>query len=268
MALTRRAVFATAVLATALAASGIPYGIAAAQGASEPAGITFPSKDSLDITANLWAPHPVTAPFIVLFHQAGWSRAEYEDIAPKLVAMGFNCMAVDARAGGGVNGVRNETARRAKSAGRSTSYLDAEQDLEAALRYTRARYARGKLLGWGSSYSAALVLHLAGVRPGLMDGAIAFSPGEYFTTPPGRATFVTDAARRIGVPVFITSARSEQKDWAPIFAAIDKSFRRSYSPEREGRHGSSALWKSTNGQEGYWQAVRVFLNLNFPRATS
>lgn len=261
------ALTARALRLAALATCTVVCGRAMAQAPAEPIGITFPSKDSLDLSANLWAPHPVSAPFIVLFHQAGWSRAEYDEIAPKLVAMGFNCMAVDTRAGGGVNGIRNESARRAKAAGRGTGYLDAEQDLEAALRYARARYARGKLLGWGSSYSAALVLRLAGIHPGLMDGAIAFSPGEYFAAPPGRASYVADGARRIDIPVFITSARSERKDWRPIFAAIPKPLRRAYVPEREGRHGSSALWKSTNGQEGYWQGVRGFLNFHFPRTT-
>jgi dienelactone hydrolase len=263
MALTTRALLLPALLATAT----LPRP-ARAQASADPIGITFPSKDSLPITANVWLPHPVSAPFIVLFHQAGWSRAEYDEIAPRLVAMGFNCMAVDARAGDSVNGIRNETARRARAAGRGTDYLDAEQDLDAAIRYVRARYARGKVLGWGSSYSAALVLRLAGMRPGLLDGVLAFSPGEYFTDPPGGATYVREGARRVAVPVFITSARSERPDWRAIYGSIDKQFRRAYVPEREGRHGSSALWKSTDGQEGYWQAVRGFLNLNFPRRSS
>jgi alpha-beta hydrolase superfamily lysophospholipase len=244
-----------------------PPAAAQANFAPYPVVVTFPSKDSVLVTANLWTPRPSTAPFIVLFHQAGWSRGEYDEIAPKLVAMGFNCMAVDARAGGGVNGVRNETARRAMAAGRPAGYLDAEQDLEAALRFARSRYAQGKLLGWGSSYSAALILRVTGMHPGLVDGVLAFSPGEYFAEPPGSPTYVAEGARRIAVPAFITSARSERSDWLPLYAEIDKRHRRAYTPEREGRHGSSALWKSTNGQEGYWQAVRGFLNLNFPRPT-
>jgi len=38
-------------------------------------------------------------PVIVLFHQAGWSRGEYLEIAPKLNHLGFNCVAVDLRSG-------------------------------------------------------------------------------------------------------------------------------------------------------------------------
>lgn len=233
--------------------------------AQAPKTITFPAADSLPLTADVYAPLPPTAPFIVLFHQAGASRGEYRAIAPKLVAMGFNCMAVDQRSGDAVNGVRNQSAREAASRHQPVSMLSARQDLEAALRYARARYARGPVLAWGSSYSAALVLVIAGEDRGLVDGVLAFSPGEYFPVAPGRPTLVTDAARAIRVPVFITSARSEASDWRPIFAALTPSLRRAYVPEVEGRHGSGALWKDTPGQEGYWQAVRGFLNRRFPR---
>jgi alpha-beta hydrolase superfamily lysophospholipase len=240
--------------------------LAAPLAAQAPKTITFPSADSVPVTADLYAPLPSTAPFIVLFHQAGASRGEYREIAPKLVAMGFNCMAVDQRSGDAVNGVRNVTAREANDRHQPVSMLSARQDLESALRYARERYARGPLLAWGSSYSAALVLVVAGQNRGLVDGVLAFSPGEYFPVAPGRPTLVTEAARAIRVPVFITSARSEQNDWRSIFAALSPAVRRAYVPEAEGRHGSSALWKETPGQEGYWQAVRGFLNRRFPRA--
>jgi alpha-beta hydrolase superfamily lysophospholipase len=233
--------------------------------AQAPKTIRFPSTDSLPITADVYAPLPPSAPFIVLFHRAGASRGEYRQIAPRLVAMGFNCMAVDQRSGDAVNGVPNQTAREAKHSPQPVSMISARQDLEASLRYARAHYARGKLLAWGSSYSAALVLVVAGEDRGLVDGVLAFSPGEYFPVAPGRPTLVTDAARAIRVPVFITSARSEANDWQPIFAALAPSLRRAYVPDAEGRHGSGALWKEAPGQEGYWQAVRGFLNLRFPR---
>jgi dienelactone hydrolase len=233
--------------------------------AQSPRTVAFMAADSLPVTADLYAPLPPTSPFIVLFHQAGASRGEYREIAPRLVAMGFNCLAVDQRAGDSMNGEVNETARRAQAEGRQASMLAARQDLEAALRYARAQYAKGPLLAWGSSYSASLVLVVAGERKGLVDGVLAFSPGEYFPVSPGGPHMVTTAARSIKVPVFITAARSED-DWRPIYAAVAPALRRSYVPEAEGRHGSSALWKDTPGQEGYWQAVRGFLNLRFPRS--
>lgn len=251
-----------AVIRRALAAL---LGAAGPLAAQAPRTIVFPAPDSLPITADLYAPLAPTSPFIVLFHQAEASRGEYREIAPRLVAMGFNCMAVDQREGDGSNGVSNETAKRARAEGRPASMLDARQDLEAALRYARAHYAKGPLLAWGSSYSASLVLVVAGTRKGLVDGVVAFSPGEYFPVSPGGPRLVRDAARAITVPVFITAARSED-DWRPIYAAVPRGLRRSYVPEAEGRHGSRALWKDSPGQEGYWQAVRAFLNLHFPRS--
>lgn len=200
----------------------------------------------------------------MLFHQAGWSRGEYREIAPHLVAMGFNCLAVDQRSGDAVNGVVNQTAERARESGRGTGMSEAARDMEAALRYARARLARGPLLAWGSSYSAALVLWMAGRHPGIVDGVLAFSPGEYLAGSAG-ASSVLAAARWITVPVFITSARSEREDWRAIYDAIPSPRKRAYLPESEGRHGSSALWKSTPGHEGYWQAIRGFLNLQFSR---
>ncbi len=247
-----------AALAALLAAAG-PLA------AQAPRTIVFASADSLPITADLYAPLPPTAPFIVLFHQAEASRGEYREIAPRLVAMGFNCMAVDQRAGDAMNGVANETAKRAQAEARPASMLDARQDIEAALRYARERYAKGPVIAWGSSYSASLVLVVAGQRKGLADGVVAFSPGEYFPVSPGGPRLVRAAARAITVPVFITAARSED-DWRPIFAALPRGLRRSYVPESEGRHGSKALWKDAPGQEGYWQALRGFLNLHFPRS--
>jgi dienelactone hydrolase len=247
-----------AALAALLAAAGPLAG-------QTPRTITFRSADSLPITADLYAPLPPTSPFIVLFHQAEASRGEYREIAPKLVAMGFNCMAVDQRAGDATNGVPNETAKRAQAEGRPATMLDARQDIEASLRYAREHYAKGPLIAWGSSYSASLVLVVAGQRKGLADGVVAFSPGEYFPVSPGGPRLVRNAARAITVPVFITAARSED-DWRSIFAALPRALRRSYVPEAEGRHGSKALWKDVPGQEGYWQALRGFLNLHFPRS--
>ena len=50
---------------------------------------------------------PANAPVLVLFHQAGWSRGEYREIAPKLNELGYICLAIDQRSGKGVNGVAN-----------------------------------------------------------------------------------------------------------------------------------------------------------------
>ena len=110
------------------------FSLSATARAAEPESLSFLTADGLEISADLYRVSEDRATlFIVLFHQAGWSRGEYREIAPRLNALGFHCMAVDQRSGGGVNDVANETARRAAAEGLGTSYLDALPDL-AALR--------------------------------------------------------------------------------------------------------------------------------------
>ena len=228
--------------------------------AQSPQTINFPSSDGLLVTADVYIAFPDTAPFIILFHQAGFSRGEYREIAPKLNQLGFNCLAIDQRSGKEARGVINETARRAEKAGKSTSYLDALQDMLAAIDYAKTHYARGKLLIWGSSYSAALVLKIAGDHPGIADGVLAFAPGEYFTRLGKSANFITESARNITIPVFITSAKKEKKRWWSIYRAIPSRKKTYFLPETAGVHGSRALWSSTPESPHYWKAVKEFLS--------
>ena len=142
--------------------------------------ISFKSDDGVVITADLYMMHDKTKPFIVLFHQANWSRGEYLEIAPELNQLGYNCMAVDLRSGGSVNNVNNQTMQSAMSAMKETKYVNSIPDIAAAIQYADEYYAEGKLIIWGSSYSSSLVLHYAGSNPGNVDAVLSFSPGEYF----------------------------------------------------------------------------------------
>jgi len=227
--------------------------------------VSFPSADGLLITADVHAPYKNgEAPVVVLFHQAGWSRGEYTEIAPWLNTLGYNCMAVDQRSGGNIRGIDNETALRADKENRSTGYIDALPDIKAALTYARRHYGTNGVIAWGSSYSAALVLQLAGDTPGLVDAVLAFSPGEYFKRAGKSATWVQDAARYITVPVFITSSRKEADSWAAIFEGIGSDHKTSFIPATAGRHGSRALWKEYPDSESYRSAVQAFLEKYIP----
>ena len=226
--------------------------------------IVYPSKDGLSIIADTYITNEdKSTPFLVLFHQAGWSRGEYFEIAPELNKLGFNCMAVDLRSGAQVNGAKNETAKLADSEGKKVTYVDAVQDIEASLEYARKNYASGKLIAWGSSYSAALVLKVAGDNPGLVDGVISFAPGEYFAKLGKSQTWIQESAKNIKVPVFITSARDEKNRWSDIYDVIPSKNKTSYVPKTKGNHGSRALWKKFGDNQGYWDAVTPFLQSNF-----
>ncbi|MEN8207214.1 MAG: alpha/beta fold hydrolase [Pseudomonadota bacterium] len=227
--------------------------------------VTFPSEDDLLITVDIHAPYKnANTPVIVLFHQAGGSRGEYTGIAPWLNTLGYNCMAVDQRSGEYVRGIENETASRAAQENRPTGYISALPDIKAALTYARRHYGKDGVIAWGSSYSAALVLKVAGDSPGLVDGVLAFSPGEYFKRAGKSGTWIQTSAQNITVPVFITSSRNEADEWGAIFAAIESGNKTSFVPATDGRHGSRALWEKYPDSDAYRNAVQAFLVRYFP----
>src|SRR5688572_28521508 len=116
--------------------------------------VRFNAADGLEVTADLYhvSDH---LPVMVLCHQYAWSRGEFVEVAKRLNRLGFNCLAVDLRAGRQVNRVVNQTARTARMRGISTERLDARKDIEAAVAFASNRYGR-KVILLGSSYSATL----------------------------------------------------------------------------------------------------------------
>ncbi len=222
--------------------------------------VTFKSTDGVTITADVHMAHPDTVPFIILFHQAGWSRGEYLEISPTLNRLGFNCMAVDLRSGNLVNGVRNETYLDAQRKMKETKYTDTEKDLRAAVAFARETYAKGKVILWGSSYSASLVIRYAGENPESVDALLAFSPGEYFKNMGKPSDYIAQSAAKINCPVFITSARNEKNSWWNIYEAIPSESKTYFLPtETSGNHGSKALFVKFPDHKSYWEPVILFL---------
>ena len=116
--------------------------------------------------------------------------------------------------------------------------------------------SKAKIIIWGSSYSASLAIKLGGDNPTLINGVLAFSPGEYFDR---SKTYIRDSAKKVKCPVFITSASKEAKAWKNIFLAIPSQSKHSFLPKTKGNHGSRALWNEFNDSKDYWQAVNKFL---------
>ena len=224
--------------------------------------VQFASTDGLKMTADVYRPSGLATTVIVLFHQAGSSRGEYRDIAPELVKLGYMVLAPDQRAGESFGDVANETAQEAVMEGKNQSYTDAVPDLKAAVQYARKEMAAKRIAVWGSSYSASLVLVLAGQDKGFSDAVLSFSPGEYFKGNPG----VGAAAKTISVPTFITSAKKEIGGWQPIFDVIGAGVAKTgYQPSVAGVHGSSALLPVGDEKSApYWTAVKTFLKAHVP----
>src|SRR6516162_4757401 len=138
--------------------------------------ISFVASDRVQVFADYYSAGSKAKPLILLFHQAGSNRGEYATIAPMLVMLGFNALAIDQRSGGNAWMRTNETVRHL---GKSTDYGEALLDLEAALGWAKSSGETGSILVWGSSYSAALVFLLAAEHRADIKALLAFSPGEY-----------------------------------------------------------------------------------------
>lgn len=156
-----RLIAATGVVMTAV----VPVAAPAA-----PRQIRLMANDGIPIAGTF---HPAERPraTVLLFHQAGSGKGEYDTIAPRLAAIGFDALAIDQRVGGPMFG-RNETAAQVKG---QPNYVDAQRDLEAAFAWA-SRRGRPVVL-WDSSYSAALVFRVAAHHPGKVAALLAFSPG-------------------------------------------------------------------------------------------
>ena len=228
--------------------------------------ISITSKDGLVVVADTYIINLDTdTPMIVLFHQAGWSRGEYIDIAPKLNDMGFNCLAIDLRSGNKINGIVNQTAKSAREDKLQTRYIDSLPDMLSTLEFVNSNFPENQIIAWGSSYSAALVLHIAGKHSDLIDGVLAFSPGEYFTKQGKSNSWIQESASNINAPVFITSARNEKENWSAIYSSIYTSNKSAFIPETKGNHGSRALWEEFDDHEAYWNEVEKFLKQFFSK---
>ncbi|PKP23145.1 MAG: hypothetical protein CVU05_00660 [Bacteroidetes bacterium HGW-Bacteroidetes-21] len=214
--------------------------------------VTFKSADSLTIYANLYEIDE-NAPYILLFHQAGYSKGEYKASAIKLLKLGYNCLAVDLRSGEGVNFVQNETAKEAKEKGLPTDYLDAEQDIVAAIDYAYKISGKPVVL-FGSSYSASLCLKNARSND-KVKAVVAFSPGEYFQPKLILKDFLTGFDK----PVFVACSQREYTYMTDLLAGIPDNKKSVFKPQDgPGEHGSKALWKENPSSNEYWLALLLF----------
>lgn len=224
---------------------------------SPPTAVALTAADGVRIDGLLYRAAAPRAT-VLLFHQAGSSKGEYATIAPRLVAAGYDALAIDQRAGGTLFGPNATVARLGRSAG----YGEARRDLEAALAWGTRR-GRPVVL-WGSSYAAALVFEVAAAHPAQEAAVLAFSPGEYLTRP-GQ---VRAAAAKVRAPVYVTSAsgRAEVDAARAILAASPSHLKVQQVPTR-GVHGSSTLIEARNpaGAEANWASVRSFLRRVTPR---
>lgn len=216
--------------------------------------VKFLSSDGVTITADHYV-ISTQKPYIILLHQAGYSRGEYKEIAPKLANLGFNCLAVDLRSGGEVNFQKNLTAQDALSKGLPCSYLDSRPDIKSAIEYVASRTKKPIIL-WGSSYSASLAL-IEATENFKIKAVVAFSPGDYFNN---QFDF-KKSIQQTSVPVIALFSKSEYNSLVKQIDQIPSKYLISFKPSSgEGSHGSSALWEKNPNNQEYWMAITQFFS--------
>jgi pimeloyl-ACP methyl ester carboxylesterase len=215
--------------------------------------VAFEASDGLLVVADHYIVNK-TYPYILLFHQLESSRGEFREIAPKLNKLGYNCLAVDLRAGNEVNFVRNETAQNAASMRLSQRLADTKKDMIAAIDFVNSRNELPVIL-LGSTFSASLSLVLAKEREDVQ-AVGAFSPGEFFTG----TLNIKNLIQGLQKPVFIGSSKSELRFVTELANGIPEDFRHIIiSSSTEGVQGAKSLWETEKTHNENWLALMMFL---------
>ena len=231
--------------------AGMLLSLLSLQGTKEK--VSFHSEDGIEITADKYLVNEEYT-YILLFHQAGSSRGEFRDIAEKFLKLRYNCLAVDLRSGDNANFVNNETASRARGAGKSVNFLDAMEDMSAAIDYAYDLNSKEVIL-LGSSYSASLAL-LEGLNHPKVRAVIAFSPGEYF----GKDLRLEDSLKICSKPLFVAVTQREQPYVQQMLTAFSEDDYTLFQPDTLGVHGARALWDDNPTKDEYWLALLMFIN--------
>jgi dienelactone hydrolase len=218
--------------------------------------VSFYTSDSVFITADLYESEKETGKFALLLHQAGYSRGEFKEIAPRLIKLGYTCLAIDLRVGAEANFILNETAARETTKGAEHSQYSILLDIEAGLNYIKTLHKEPGILLFGSSFSASLAL-LRAAGGDDINAVVAFSPGEFFQP----EISLEQKLESIKIPVFIACPRGEFAFIEKLSSRIEDKYKTIFIPERgEGLHGAKTLWWESATRNEYWLALLFFLN--------
>lgn len=229
-------------------------GVLSASNVIRKSTVTFFSHaaDSLQVTADEYIILS-SNPYILLFHEQGSSRGEYQTIARKLCKMDYNCLAVDLRNGGSDNYVSNETAKRCREERCATGVGHVEQDILSAIEYAYSKSGQPVIL-FGSSANGSLAMKIAGDHE-YVRAVVALSPGEYFLP----VINIQDTITRIRKPLFVSSSLSEIPYVSQLVSGVDESYLTLFEPKLgEGSRGTASLAMENENNSEYWLALLLF----------
>jgi len=218
------------------------------------------TADSITVYGDVYEPaNTKRPPLILAFHQGGGdARGEYAPIVPRLVDEGFAVMTIDQRQGGDVFEGTNRTVAGLPE-GLEYGFCDAYPDLEAALAYARTQ-GFGRIIVWGSSYSAALAIRLAADHPEHVDRVVALSPAS---GDPMEGCQPVEPASRLTVPALMVRPEREASiDFVAADLAAYREMGHEVYVSPGGSHGSSVLVEARTGAPTteVWNRVLSFLN--------
>jgi len=217
--------------------------------------VRFKTSDNLQITADLYETESQSDKWMIMTHQAEFSRGEFKEAARRMIKLGYNCLAIDLRSGGEVNYVPNETAALAKELGFPQTFLDCEKDILAAIDYVYSRSKNAQLTLFGSSFSASLCLKIAKERSDIY-ALILFSPGEFFEP----KISMKQTANGLKIPIFAGCPKSEYSYVKELLSGVKSPKLVIFKPDRgEGLHGSKTLWWESSTRNEFWLSLLFFL---------
>ena len=197
--------------------------------------VYFYARDGLRVRSDLYLQNN-ELPFIILCHQDGSNRTEYYDIAPRLLNLNYNCLAIDLRTGGREGHTEN-----------------ALEDILAAVNFVHTFNPHPVIL-FGNSFSASLCMLAAVTNPNVK-AVVAFSPGEYFQP---RLSFGKEVVK-LDKPVFVSATQQDYDYLKNMLAGIAPEYITLFKPEKsKGTRGVKALDSSNGAYDEYWFALMMF----------
>ena len=214
--------------------------------------VSFFAADSLEITADEYIVAPDN-PYILLLHEQGSSRGEYNTIARRLCKLDYNCLALDLRNGGNNSRVSKETAKRCRSSRCPTGINELGNDVEAAISYIRNKSDLPVVL-FGSGANGSLSLKLAKENDHIR-AVVALSPGEYFLP----NVKIQDAVAGLKKPVFVSGSKTEVTYYSELSSGIEEDYLFLFEPNQgEGKRGTESLSENFEDNTEYWVALILF----------
>ncbi len=194
--------------------------------------VYFFSADSNRIYADIYRKDN-SNPYIILCPQEGADRREYQSIAPRLLNLNYNCLAINIRQHG--------------------KPIDAIKDIQAAIRFLKPLSNQPVIL-WGSSSSASLCMLAAIKNPGVK-GIVALNPGEYLL--PEKS--IKKEAAWLTQPILVFATSSEFPYIQDMLSAKLPSEITLFKPEKKGGvRGAHAFTSENPDSAEYWFALTLF----------